>query len=56
MKDPREELTKTLAVGKRFLTPIYLVILQSEPDSFQISYSGGEMLRLNYQELERSPR
>ena len=33
-----------------------LVILQQEPDCFQVSYSGGEMLKLNHQELERSPR
>ena len=28
-----------------------LVILQKEPDYFQISYSGGEMLKLNHQEM-----
>lgn len=32
-----------------------LVIFQKEPDSIQISYSGGEMLLQNYQELERAP-
>ena len=32
-----------------------LVIFQKESDSIQISYSGGEMLMRNYQELGRSP-
>ena len=31
-------------------TDMSMVVLQQEPDSFQVSYSGGEMLKLNDQE------
>jgi len=31
-------------------TDMSLVIFQREPDCIQISYSGGEMLKLNHQE------